>query len=105
MVAIPLPDGSHDLRDDRIDEYYDDLARHWPERPARKRARRAYQRKQERRIVLKAERVDPPDTARMSKALLAAQRELARAQAETQAESQAGEDARAQQQREQSEDR
>lgn len=78
---MPLPSGSPD-------EYYDDLSEHWPERPARKRATRAYQRKQERRIVVRAERLDPPDTTHMSKALLVAQRELAEAQAEKDAHDQ-----------------
>lgn len=78
-------------------EYYEQLQERWPaDRPSRKRQRRtkrAYQRRQERRIHVRADRLDPPDTARLSRALLAAQRELAQAQAEADARSQAAEEA------------
>lgn len=83
MVALPLLPSSGGGSDD-----YDALTEQWPERPSRKRAKRAYQRKQGRQIVVQAERLDEPNTARMSKALLAAQRELAEAQAEKEARDQ-----------------
>lgn len=72
----------------RNSDYYDELAEHWPERPARKRAKRAYQRKQERRVVVRGERLPEPDGSKVSRALLAAQRELAQAQAEKDARAQ-----------------
>lgn len=80
VVGIPLPPGSPDD--------YDDLSERWPERPSRKRAKRNYRRQSQRRIVVRAERLDLPDAGRMSKALLAAQRELAAAQAEKDARAQ-----------------
>lgn len=69
-------------------DYYDGLSEHWPERPSRKRAKRVYRRQVERRIVVRSERLDPPDTQRLSRALLRAQRDLAEAQAEKDARAQ-----------------
>lgn len=84
MVApsYPQPD-NHDT-----EAAYEELHEYWPERASRK---RAYRRKEHRRIVVKAERLDPTDASRVSKALLAAQRELARAAAEARAEEDARE--------------
>ena len=77
--ALPLPD----------DDGYDELQERWLEqRPSRKAAKRAYRRKNARQIVVTAERLPQPNTTRMSSALLAAQRELAKAQAERDAEAQ-----------------
>lgn len=65
------------------DNYYEQVQESWPdERPSRKRARRRYRKTQRRRVVVKAERKQDIDAVRMSRALLAAQRELAQAQAE-----------------------
>jgi hypothetical protein len=87
VVAASYPNS-----DDR--DVYEELQERWPEeRPSRKRPKRAYRRKEARRVVVQTERLDPPDTARMSKALLAAQRELARAQAERDARAEASEEA------------
>lgn len=69
--------------------YYDEVEESWPtERPSRKRAKRVYRRKQAKRVVVRAERLDAPDTSRVSRALLRAQRELARVQAESDAHQQ-----------------
>lgn len=70
--------------DDAAD-FYEELQESWPERPSRSRQKRHYRRKQGRRVVVRTERLDPPETAHLSRALLAAQRELARAQAENEA--------------------
>lgn len=68
------------------DDFYDELQKSWPrERPSRKRRRREYRRKQDRRVVVSPKRLERPVTSRMSRALLAAQRELAQAQAEKEA--------------------
>lgn len=81
MVAASYPNpDDHDAL-----AAYEELQERWPERASRK---RAYRRKDARRTVVRAERLDRPDTERMSKALLAAQRELARAQAERNARAQ-----------------
>jgi hypothetical protein len=80
---VPAPD------DDRSASYYEELQEQWPERASRRRTKRAYRRKEQRRIVVRGERLDEPDTARMSRALLAAQRELARMQAERDARAEA----------------
>lgn len=70
---------------DAYDENYDRLQESWPaERPSRKRRRR--EQRPQRRIVVKATRRAEPDAAHMSKALLAAQRELERRQAEADAQ-------------------
>lgn len=79
-----------DVDGDSGDDFYDELQEQWPaERPSRKRrrttAKRAYHRKDGRHVVVRGERLDPPDTVRLSRALLAAQRELAQAQAEAEA--------------------
>lgn len=80
VAALPLPGD-----DDSLAE----LQERWPDRRASKRAaKRAYQRENGRRIVVRSERLAEPDTARMSKALLAAQRELAQAAAERDARAQ-----------------
>lgn len=76
MVAAPLPPGSPD------ETYFEELTEHWSERPSRKRAKRTYRRQRQHDIVVRAERLDEPNLSRMSQALLAAQRELAQAQAE-----------------------
>lgn len=66
--------------------YYDDLTEQWPsERPSRK---RAYRRKDNRRVVVRGERLETPDVVRLSRALLLAQRELAKAEAEQAARNQ-----------------
>jgi len=71
--------------DDTREAYYEQLVESWPaERPS-SRKKRAYQRKRERRVEVRAERREQPSTARMSKALLAAQREVAKLQAEADA--------------------
>lgn len=84
MVAAPSSplDG-----DEGREEYYDELQERWPEeRASRKRPKkRAYRRKEGRRVVVRGQRLNQPDTARMSRALLAAQRELAQAEAEKKA--------------------
>lgn len=85
MVGGAVPSGS---RDGRRDEYYDELAERWPERPSRRQAKRTYRRKAERRVVVRSERLAEPDTPRMSRALLAAERELAKARAEQAARAQ-----------------
>lgn len=78
---------------DDLADYYDDLVERWPaERPSRRRAKRASRRSPERQIVVRAERRDMPDTARVSRALLAAQRELARLHAENEARAAATDD-------------
>lgn len=81
MVAtLPLPgDG----------DPFEELQEQWPQqRPSRRHPKRPYQRKNGRRVVVRSERLAEPDAARMSKALLAAQRELAQAQAERDAQAQ-----------------
>lgn len=79
MVAPHQPAVPEPRRDTA---YYEQLQEQWPaERPSRKRARG----KRERRITVRAERLEQPDTARMSRALLAAERELAAAKAEAEA--------------------
>lgn len=75
------------------DDFYDQVQETWPEeRPSRKRVKRAYRRNANRRVVVRSERLPEPDAARMSKALLAAQRELAQAQAERDAHAQEHDD-------------
>lgn len=64
---------------------YGELQDSWPERPSRKRERRAYRRRQERHVVVEAKPREQTSTSRMSRALLAAQRELAQAQTEKEA--------------------
>lgn len=81
MVAGSVPP-------DGRDEYYDELAELWPDRPSRSGAKRAYRRKAERRVVVRSDRLAEPDTSRMSRALLAAERELAKARAEQAARAQ-----------------
>ena len=54
-------------------------------RASRRHPKRAYRRQHRRRIVVRGERLPEPDVARLSHALLQAQRELARAQAEAEA--------------------
>lgn len=86
MVAVPSPNpDAHDVDA----AYYEQLQEHWPDRASRRHPKRAYRRKESRRIVVTTERLDPTDAARMSKALLAAQRELARLQAERDARAEA----------------
>ena len=76
------------------DAYYERLQEAWPsERPSARRQRRAYSRKTRRQVVIRAERLEQPDPVRMSRALIAAQRELVAAQAETAARDQARLDA------------
>lgn len=58
-------------------------------RASRRHPKRAYRRHHQRRIVVRAERLSEPDVARLSRALLQAQRELAEAQAEADARRQA----------------
>jgi hypothetical protein len=78
------------------EDFYDELQERWPtERPSRKRrkpgefeAKRSYRRKDGRQVTVRGERLDPPDTARLARALLAAQRELAKAQTEVEAQTQ-----------------
>ena len=83
MVAQPLPSRSPD------DEYYDELGERWPERPSRTRAaKRAYQRKQARQVTVRAERRDRTDVPKISKALRAAERDLAARQVENDARDQ-----------------
>lgn len=53
------------------------------------RTRRPYRKRVERRIRVKGERRDPPDTMRLSKALLAHAKELAAAQTEAEAQAEA----------------
>lgn len=79
MVAAPMPRRASDY-----DGEYDELQQRWPdERPSRKkRVKREYRRRDGREVVVRSERRDEPDTARMSRALLAAQRELAQIEAE-----------------------
>jgi hypothetical protein len=63
--------------------FYERMQETWPaERPSRKRGKRTYRRQNERRVTVRADRLDQPDAAHLSRALLAAQRELARAEAE-----------------------
>lgn len=65
------------------DNYYERMQESWPdERPSRKRAKRRHRQTPGRRVVVKAERKPEVNASRMSRALLAAQRELAKAQAE-----------------------
>lgn len=78
------------------EDFYDELQERWPtERPSRKRrksgrgeAKRSYRRKDGRQVTVRGERLDPPDTARLARALLAAQRELTKAQTEADAQAQ-----------------
>lgn len=73
---------------DGSDSYYDQLQESWPEeRPSRRRQRRTHRRKEERQVVVEPKRLPRPSTAHISRALLAAQRELAQAQAEKEAQS------------------
>lgn len=66
-------------------DYYERLEARWPEeRPSRKRRRRA-RRQRGQVVVTRAEKLAKPDAERMSRALLAAQRELTRAQADAEA--------------------
>lgn len=74
-VASPPPE------DD--ESYLDWLEASFADRPSRKRAKRTYRREQ--RIQVRSQRLPTPDSARMSKALIQAQRQLAQAQAETEA--------------------
>ena len=65
------------------DESFEELQERWPqERPSKRHPKRAYRRKSNRQVVIRAERLPEPSTTRMSKALLAAQRELSRLEAE-----------------------
>lgn len=65
------------------DNYYERMQESWPEeRPSRKRAKRRHRQTHGRRVVVRAERKPEVDAARVSRALLSAQRELAKAQAE-----------------------
>ncbi len=74
------------------DDYYEALQERWPaERPSRKRAKRPYRRQEERKLHVEARRLETPDTERMSRALLAARRELAKARADAEARQQATE--------------
>lgn len=85
MVAAPRPQSDGDSADhgDEAAAYFDEMQERWPaERPSRRRAKRAYRRKEGRRIVVRSERLPEPDLTRMSKALLEAQRELGLLQAE-----------------------
>lgn len=70
------------------DSAYEAMQEHWQERPSRKQAPRAYRRKEQRQVVVTAERLPRPDVERMSRALLAAQRQLAKAAAERDAQAQ-----------------
>lgn len=54
-------------------------------RASRRHPKRAYRQQHQRRIVVRSKRLPEPDVARLSRALLQAQRELARAQAEAEA--------------------
>lgn len=58
-------------------------------RASKRHRKRAYRRHHYRRIVVRSERLPEPDVARLSRALLQAQRQLARAQAEAEARHQA----------------
>ncbi|WP_459976065.1 hypothetical protein [Nocardioides pyridinolyticus] len=71
---------------DGSQDYYEALQAAWPEeRPSRKRRRRQFRKAGSRRVVVTSARLEEPDADRMSRALLAAQRELARAQEEKEA--------------------
>lgn len=59
------------------------------DRPSRRRKRRQYRRSRQRQVRVHGERHEVVDHERMSKALVAAQRELAAAQAEAEARRQA----------------
>lgn len=89
VVRAGLTPSAHDAGDD---EYYEQLQESWPA-PRASRKRRSYQRKRERRVEVRAERREQPSTARMSKALLAAQREIAKLQAEADARADAAPEA------------
>jgi hypothetical protein len=65
--------------------YFEWLEASFGERPSRRKAKRSYQRRSDRRVVVRGERLEQPDVARLSRALLAAQRELGQAQAEAEA--------------------
>lgn len=58
-------------------------------RASKRHPKRAYRRQPHRRIVVRGERLPEPDVARLSRALLQAQRQLAQAQAEAEARRQA----------------
>lgn len=73
------------MKPDDLEEYYDELVERWPAQRPSRRAKRASRRTADRQIVVRAERRDAPDGAHVSRALLAAQRELARLQAENEA--------------------
>ncbi|GAA1508636.1 hypothetical protein GCM10009788_11120 [Nocardioides humi] len=76
----PSPGG---IADDEREAYYDEVQERWPaERPSRKRSKRDRQRRGERKVVVRSQRLPAPDTARVSRALLVAQRELAKVEAE-----------------------
>lgn len=77
-VASPPPDD---------ESYFEYLEASLAERPSRRRAKRNYRR--EGRLHVRSQRLPSPDTVRMSKALLRAQRDLAQAQAEAEARQQA----------------
>lgn len=58
-------------------------------RASKRHPKRAYRRQHHRRIVVRSERLPAPDVARLSRALLQAQRQLAQAKAEAEARKQA----------------
>lgn len=76
-VASPPPDD---------ESYFEYLEASFADRPKRRQKRR-YRRGG--RLHVRSERLPSPDTTRMSKALLRAQRDLAQAQAEAEARQQA----------------
>lgn len=95
-MVTPAGDGASpddampDHNNDADDAAYEQLQEVWPaERPSRRRrVKHGRRRRDERQIRVRAERLDPPDTARLSHALLTAQRELAQARAERDARAQ-----------------
>ena len=78
MVSAPSP------HEPGAEDFYDQVQDRWPdERPSRR--RRKQRQAKDKRVVVHAVRREQPDAARMSRALLAAQRELEVLRAEAEA--------------------
>jgi hypothetical protein len=65
--------------------YYQRLEESWPAERASRKKKRRYERKRDRRVEVYVDPHEEPSASRMSKALLAAQRELAQRQREADA--------------------